>query len=126
VRDLSFVASTIYLHPTLIAVAADDNPQACKASRGFPRQKADDANSRTVRMALNRSALRIENVAKFPEGGASVRISYRLRPSRSRRPGILVDRRAARVVVAAYASKRGEKSWRERGTETREIDLFNI
>ncbi|KYM88866.1 High affinity copper uptake protein 1 [Atta colombica] len=48
-------------------------------------------------MALNRSALRIENVAKFPEGGASVRISYRLRPSRSRRPGILVDRRAARM-----------------------------
>jgi len=31
------------------------------------------------------------------KGGAPVRISHRLRPSRSRRAGILVDRRPARV-----------------------------
>lgn len=89
--------------------------RSCKAGRGFPRQKTDDASSRTVRMALSRSALRIESVAEFPEGGAPVRISYRLRPSRSRRPGILVDRRTARiVVVAAYAPERGRKLARKR------------
>lgn len=79
-------------------------------------------------MALSRSALRIESVAEFPEGGAPVRISHRLRPSRSRRPGILADRRAARVAVAvvAYAPQRGRESGRERGRETREIDLLNI
>lgn len=89
--------------------------RSCTADRGFPRREAVDANGCTVRMVLSRSAFRIESVAEFPEGGASVRISHRLRPSRSRRVGILVDRRAARVVmVVAYAPERGRKSARKR------------
>lgn len=36
--------------------------------------------------------------------GAPVRISHRLRPSRSRRSGILADRRPAGVVVAAMVA----------------------
>lgn len=102
--------------------------RSCTAGRGFPRREAVDANGRTERMALSRSALRIESVAEFPEGGASVRISHRLRPSRSRRLGILADRRVTRVVmvVVAYASPNEGESRRERGRETGKIDLLNI
>lgn len=117
-RDLSLVASTVHLHPTRIAVDADDDP------RGFPRREADDANSRTVRMVLSRSALRIESVAEFPEGGAPVRISHRLCPSSSRRPGILADRSGGRGSGGGVCTRTGEKVGEKEG-EKREKSIHS-
>lgn len=63
-------------------------------------------------------------MTEFPEGGAPVRISHRLCPSSSRRPGILADRRAARVVVVAYAPQTGEKVDEKEG-EKREKSIYS-